>query len=94
MPVVYVTYRHPVTDRVTTAAVETALGFRVFRAACLIEGVELPGGREAVLPACLRGLSLDPPAEDHSTNTAPTSRARAKPPAAAERQREQAAAAD
>lgn len=61
MPTVYVTYRDPHTASPVTVAVETALSFRVFRAAALVEGVLLPGERTAVLPAALLLVSLDPP---------------------------------
>lgn len=81
IPTVYVTYHDPATDRITIVAVETALSFRVFRAACLVEGVELPGGRSVVLPACLRGLSLDAP--DEKAMPKPTAAKRKREPAAA-----------
>lgn len=60
MPRIYVTYRDQ-TNTPCTVPVETGLSFRVFRAAALVEGVELPGGRLAVMPSAILMLSLDPP---------------------------------
>jgi hypothetical protein len=61
MPLLFVTYHDPQTDHITTAAIETALSPRVFRAMILAEGLTLPDG-DAVLPACLRGVSSRRPA--------------------------------
>jgi hypothetical protein len=62
MPTLYVTYHDPLSNAITTAAIETPLSPRVFRAMILAEGLALPDGR-AVLPACLRGVSERRPVE-------------------------------
>jgi hypothetical protein len=67
MPTLYVTYHDPLSDAITTAAVETPLAPRVFRAMILAEGLALPDGR-AVLPSCLRGVSERRPVEQWKEN--------------------------